>query len=84
MHEFSFHRDEVIAMQTISAKRVLGGSGLEVSAIGLGCMSFSGVYGASDDDSRSSARSRIRSEATLLRRASFASRSIPVAIRALA
>jgi aryl-alcohol dehydrogenase-like predicted oxidoreductase len=39
----------VIAMQTISAKRVLGGSGLEVSAIGLGCMSFSGVYGASDD-----------------------------------
>ena len=28
--------------------RTLGGR-LEVSAIGLGCMSFSGVYGASDD-----------------------------------
>jgi aryl-alcohol dehydrogenase-like predicted oxidoreductase len=38
-----------MAMQTISAKRVLGSSGLEVSAIGLGCMSFSGIYGASDD-----------------------------------
>jgi aryl-alcohol dehydrogenase-like predicted oxidoreductase len=31
------------------AKRRLGSSGLEVSAIGLGCMSFSGVYGACDD-----------------------------------
>jgi aryl-alcohol dehydrogenase-like predicted oxidoreductase len=30
-------------------KRRLGNSNLEVSAIGLGCMSFSGVYGASDD-----------------------------------
>jgi aryl-alcohol dehydrogenase-like predicted oxidoreductase len=38
-----------MAMQTISTRRVLGSSGLEVSAIGLGCMSFSGVYGASDD-----------------------------------
>jgi aryl-alcohol dehydrogenase-like predicted oxidoreductase len=38
-----------MAMQTISAKRALGASGIEVSAIGLGCMSFSGVYGASDD-----------------------------------
>jgi aryl-alcohol dehydrogenase-like predicted oxidoreductase len=37
------------AMQKIAAKRALGRSGLEVSAIGLGCMSFSGVYGASDD-----------------------------------
>jgi aryl-alcohol dehydrogenase-like predicted oxidoreductase len=32
------------------AKRVLGSSGIEVSAIGLGCMSFSGTYGASNDD----------------------------------
>jgi aryl-alcohol dehydrogenase-like predicted oxidoreductase len=39
----------VIAMQRLSARRVLGGSGLEVSALGLGCMSFSGIYGASDD-----------------------------------
>ncbi len=38
-----------MATQTMLAKRVLGSSELEVSAIGLGCMSFSGVYGASDD-----------------------------------
>ncbi len=31
------------------AKRTLGSRGIEVSAIGLGCMSFSGVYGACDD-----------------------------------
>lgn len=31
------------------AKRKLGGSELSVSAIGLGCMSLSGVYGAADD-----------------------------------
>jgi aryl-alcohol dehydrogenase-like predicted oxidoreductase len=31
-------------------QRALGSSGIRVSAIGLGCMSFSGVYGASDDD----------------------------------
>ena len=37
------------AMEKIAAKRALGRSGLEVSAIGLGCMSLSGVYGASDD-----------------------------------
>jgi len=30
--------------------RRLGFSGIAVSAIGLGCMSFSGVYGASSDD----------------------------------
>src|SRR3954451_9217303 len=30
--------------------RRLGGSGIEVSAIGLGCMSLSGVYGASEDN----------------------------------
>ena len=28
-------------------KRFLGASGIEVSAIGLGCMSLSGVYGTS-------------------------------------
>jgi len=31
-------------------QRTLGASGIEVSALGFGCMSFSGVYGASDDD----------------------------------
>ena len=31
-------------------KRSLGSSGIEVSAIGLGCMSLSGVYGTSSDD----------------------------------
>jgi aryl-alcohol dehydrogenase-like predicted oxidoreductase len=31
-------------------KRSLGSSGIEVSAIGLGCMSLSGVYGTSNDD----------------------------------
>ena len=30
--------------------RMLGSSGIAVSAIGLGCMSLSGVYGASSDD----------------------------------
>jgi aryl-alcohol dehydrogenase-like predicted oxidoreductase len=30
--------------------RTLGASGIAVSALGLGCMSFSGVYGDSDDD----------------------------------
>jgi aryl-alcohol dehydrogenase-like predicted oxidoreductase len=30
--------------------RSLGSSGLQVSAIGLGCMGFSGTYGASDDE----------------------------------
>src|SRR5580700_3504557 len=31
-------------------KRFLGSSGIEVSAIGLGCMSLSGVYGKTSDD----------------------------------
>jgi aryl-alcohol dehydrogenase-like predicted oxidoreductase len=31
-------------------KRKLGGSGIEVSAIGFGCMSLSGTYGPSDDE----------------------------------
>ncbi len=31
-------------------KRQLGGSDLKTAPIGLGCMSFSGVYGAADDD----------------------------------
>src|SRR5262245_38806697 len=30
--------------------RRLGKSGLSVSAVGLGCMSLSGVYGAAEDD----------------------------------
>ena len=34
----------------VLATRRLGSSGIEVSAIGLGCMSLSGVYGASSDD----------------------------------
>src|SRR5271169_6196286 len=33
----------------VTERRKLGRSGLEVSAIGLGCMSLSGVYGTSDD-----------------------------------
>jgi aryl-alcohol dehydrogenase-like predicted oxidoreductase len=32
------------------AQRKLGSSGISVSAIGLGCMSLSGVYGTSDDN----------------------------------
>ena len=31
-------------------QRALGKSGINASAIGLGCMSFSGTYGASNDD----------------------------------
>lgn len=31
-------------------KRFLGSSGLEASALGFGCMSLSGVYGAADDN----------------------------------
>ena len=34
----------------VLATRRLGSSGIEVSAVGLGCMSLSGVYGASSDD----------------------------------
>jgi aryl-alcohol dehydrogenase-like predicted oxidoreductase len=34
----------------VLATRRLGSSGIEVSAIGLGCMSLSGVYGASSDE----------------------------------
>ncbi|MGH6670727.1 MAG: aldo/keto reductase [Xanthobacteraceae bacterium] len=37
-------------MTNILPKRSFGSSGIRVSAIGLGCMSLSGVYGASDDD----------------------------------
>jgi aryl-alcohol dehydrogenase-like predicted oxidoreductase len=45
------HRKRIRIMeQKRVAKRVLGSSGIEVSAIGLGCMSLSGTYGACDDD----------------------------------
>ena len=33
-----------------ATKRQLGASDLECAAVGLGCMSFSGAYGAADDD----------------------------------
>jgi aryl-alcohol dehydrogenase-like predicted oxidoreductase len=35
--------------RSILPARLLGASGIKVSAIGLGCMSLSGVYGTSDD-----------------------------------
>ena len=38
-----------MATQPALEHRVLGASNLSVSAIGLGCMSLSGVYGAADD-----------------------------------
>ncbi|MGA9950450.1 MAG: aldo/keto reductase, partial [Xanthobacteraceae bacterium] len=31
-------------------QRVLGSSGIKVSAVGLGCMSLSGIYGKTGDD----------------------------------
>ena len=31
-------------------QRVLGNSGLKVPAMGLGCMTMTAIYGASDDD----------------------------------
>ena len=34
----------------IQQKRKLGASAIEMTPVGLGCMSFSGVYGPSDDD----------------------------------
>jgi len=37
-----------MAPQSLS-QRTLGKSGIKVSAVGLGCMSFSGTYGPSDD-----------------------------------
>ncbi|MEN3346970.1 MAG: hypothetical protein V7632_605 [Bradyrhizobium sp.] len=38
-----------MAATTMLPHRKLGSDGPEVSAIGLGCMSLSGVYGANDD-----------------------------------
>ena len=39
-----------MANNTNLPTRVLGSSGIQVSAIGLGCMSFSGTYGTSEDE----------------------------------
>src|SRR3984957_17589916 len=39
-----------MADQTSVPTRPLGASGMQATAIGLGCMSLSGTYGASDDD----------------------------------
>ena len=38
-----------MTQKTRTARRNLGGSDLAVSAVGLGCMSLSGVYGPADD-----------------------------------
>src|SRR5882724_1592161 len=43
------HEGAMMERQSKLANRTLGSCGIEVSAIGLGCMSFSGIYGASDD-----------------------------------
>src|SRR4051794_37573001 len=40
---------QLMTPQSKQEHRVLGKSGLSVSAIGLGCMSLSGIYGAADD-----------------------------------
>ena len=42
--------DKISATDKGLPKRTLGSSGMDVSAIGLGCMSLSGTYGTSDDD----------------------------------
>src|SRR5215469_10976673 len=42
--------DKISATDRSLPKRTLGSSGMDVSAIGLGCMSVSGTYGTSDDD----------------------------------
>src|SRR6266404_1489957 len=41
--------EDSMATPVHSNNRSLGGSGLSVFPIGLGCMSFSGIYGPSDD-----------------------------------
>ena len=38
-----------MSVKVVTEHRRLGNNGPEVSAIGLGCMSLSGVYGKSDD-----------------------------------
>lgn len=40
----------VTASAVRAAERPLGRSGAAISALGLGCMSLSGVYGEADDE----------------------------------